>query len=82
MGPAGFMLPWTERTDQIDTVRDAIFTPPRGRRGPGGPSVMWNRSIHREGWDEIERSLFVMPQIETPGQLLDAVWTFVESQAT
>src|SRR5712671_1644430 len=66
MGAAGFMLPWTERQEQLDTVRDAIFTPPRGRRGPGGPSVMWNRSIHREGWDEVERSLFIMPQIETP----------------
>jgi 2-keto-3-deoxy-L-rhamnonate aldolase RhmA len=66
MGAAGFLLPWTERQDQLETVREAVFTPPRGRRGPGGPAVMWNRSIDRDGWDEVESSLFVMPQIETP----------------
>jgi len=66
MGAAGFMLPWIEREEQIATARDAIFTPPRGRRGPGGPSIFHNRTLDRQGWDEIERDLFVMVQIETP----------------
>ena len=66
MGACGFLLPWTERQEQMNIARDAIFTPPRGRRGPGGPSVSHNRSIDRKGWDEVENSLFIMPQIETP----------------
>jgi 2-keto-3-deoxy-L-rhamnonate aldolase RhmA len=65
MGAAGFLLPWSERQEQMDTVRDAIFTPPRGRRGPGGPSIFANRTLDRKGWDEIEESLFIMPQIES-----------------
>jgi 2-keto-3-deoxy-L-rhamnonate aldolase RhmA len=66
MGASGFLLPWTETMSQLETARDAIFTPPRGRRGPGGPSTLWNKSFHREGWDEVESSLFIMPQIESP----------------
>lgn len=66
MGPAGLMLPWTETAEQIGTLRDALFTPLRGRRGPGGPSIEHNRSVDRAGWDEVESSLFVAIQIESP----------------
>jgi 4-hydroxy-2-oxoheptanedioate aldolase len=66
MGAAGFMLPWIERDEQLQIARNAAFTPPKGRRGPGGPSILANRTLDREGWDEIERALFFMPQIETP----------------
>jgi 2-keto-3-deoxy-L-rhamnonate aldolase RhmA len=66
MGSAGFMLPWTERQEQIDTLREAVFLPPKGKRGPGGPSILANRSLDRQGWDEIESSLFLMPQFESP----------------
>jgi 2-keto-3-deoxy-L-rhamnonate aldolase RhmA len=66
MGPAGFMVPWIERQEQIDALRDAVFLPPKGRRGPGGPSTFANRSLDREGWDEIESALFLMPQFESP----------------
>jgi 4-hydroxy-2-oxoheptanedioate aldolase len=66
MGPAGFMLPWTERQEQIETLRDAVFLPPKGKRGPGGPSILANRSLDRQGWDEIEGTLFLMPQFESP----------------
>lgn len=69
MGATGFMLPWTERDEQLLTARDAAFTPPRGRRGPGGPSIFHNRALDRQGWDEIEQDLFIMPQIETPAGL-------------
>jgi 2-keto-3-deoxy-L-rhamnonate aldolase RhmA len=65
MGAAGFMLPWVEREEQIRTACEATFTPPRGRRGPGGPSIFHNRSLDRQGWDEVEQDLFIMPQIET-----------------
>ncbi|HZT30179.1 MAG TPA: aldolase/citrate lyase family protein [Bryobacteraceae bacterium] len=69
MGAAGFMLPWVESEEQLSTARDALFTPPRGRRGPGGPAVFHNRTLDRQGWDEIERDLFLMPQIETSAGL-------------
>lgn len=66
MGPAGFMLPWVENQVQIETLREASFLPPRGRRGPGGPAVQANRTLDRAGWDEVEENLFFMIQIETP----------------
>lgn len=66
MGPAGFMIPWTERQEQIDTLREAAFLPPKGRRGPGGPAIFANRSLDRTGWDEVEANLFFVLQIETP----------------
>jgi 4-hydroxy-2-oxoheptanedioate aldolase len=65
MGPAGLMIPRVEHQGQVDDVRDALFIPPRGRRGPGGPSILANRSLDRAGWTEIESSFFVMLQIET-----------------
>ena len=66
MGPSGFMIPWTESQEQVEVLRDASFLPPKGRRGPGGPSIQANRSLDRAGWDEIEENLFMMLQIETP----------------
>jgi 2-keto-3-deoxy-L-rhamnonate aldolase RhmA len=66
MGPAGFMIPWTERQEQIDALRESTFLPPKGRRGPGGPAIFANRSLDRAGWDEIEADFFLMTQIETP----------------
>lgn len=65
MGAAGLMIPWTETEEQIGILRDAVFTPPKGRRGPGGPSIEANNSLDRAGWDEVESSLFVMIQIES-----------------
>jgi 4-hydroxy-2-oxoheptanedioate aldolase len=76
MGAAGIMIPWTERRDQVDALHDAIFTPPRGKRGPGGPSIRHNRTLHREGWDEVEENFCLIAQIETPAgiaQLPDLV---------
>ncbi|MBI3962897.1 MAG: hypothetical protein HY335_09105 [Deinococcus sp.] len=69
MGPSGIMTPWTERQEQVDALHDAVFTPPRGRRGPGGPAIFHNRSLDRQGWDEVEENLFLMPQIESPSGL-------------
>src|SRR5690348_9532442 len=65
MGAAGFLIPWMERQEQVEVLRDAIFLPPAGRRGPGGPSIFANRTLDRQGWDEIESSLFVALQIES-----------------
>jgi 2-keto-3-deoxy-L-rhamnonate aldolase RhmA len=65
MGPAGLMIPWVETQAQINAVQDALFVPPRGRRGPGGAAIFANRSLDRAGWEEVEANLFVMLQIET-----------------
>ena len=65
MGASGLMIPWTETEAHIDILRDAVFTPPKGRRGPGGPAIEHNKSLDRAGWDEIESNLFVMIQIES-----------------
>ncbi len=66
MGPAGFIMPWVEREEQVCTVQEAIFCPPRGRRGPGGPSVLGVSSLERSGWDEVEENFAVIFQIESP----------------
>ena len=66
MGPSGFMIPWTESEEQLETVKSAIYVPPRGRRGPGGPSVMRTRSLDLKGWQEVEDDFFVCFQVETP----------------
>ncbi len=66
MGPAGLMMPWTESEDQVNALRDGAFTPPLGRRGPGGPAIAHNRSIDRAGWDEVESNLVMITQIESP----------------
>lgn len=66
MGPAGLMIPWTERREQVEALRDGVFTPPRGRRGPGGPSIAHNRSLDRAGWDEIEENFLLIAQVESP----------------
>ena len=69
LGPAGFMLPWVERADQVQTLQDAMFCAPQGRRGPGGPSIFAAPSLDRAGWTAIEESFCVMLQVETPAGL-------------
>lgn len=66
MGPSGIVLPWVEQEEQVQTLREAIFCAPKGRRGPGGASVMGVNSLDRAGWDEVEENLCVMLQVETP----------------
>lgn len=66
MGSAGLMIPWTERQEQLDALRDGVFTPPKGKRGPGGASIFHNRTLDRAGWDEIEANLFLIAQFESP----------------
>lgn len=66
MGPAGFLIPWVESQAQLDIVRDAVFQPPRGRRGWGGPVIQAANGIDRAGIEEYEKSLMIIAQIETP----------------
>jgi 2-keto-3-deoxy-L-rhamnonate aldolase RhmA len=78
IGAAGLMMPWAETQQQIDAMRDAVFTPPRGRRGPGGPSTFANRSLDRAGWDEVESSFFLMFQVESQAGMVN-VRTFAQA---
>lgn len=66
MGPSGLLMPWTETEEQMNALRDGSFTPPKGRRGPGGPAVAHNRTLDKAGWDEVEENLVMIPQIESP----------------
>jgi 4-hydroxy-2-oxoheptanedioate aldolase len=66
MGPAGLIIPWTERPEQLIALRDGVFTPPLGRRGPGGPSIGHNLGIQRADWDELEKNFCLVAQIESP----------------
>lgn len=66
MGPSGFIMPWIERQEQVDTLRQAIFMPPKGRRGGGGPSVFAISNIERSGWDEFEENVCVVLMVESP----------------
>jgi 2-keto-3-deoxy-L-rhamnonate aldolase RhmA len=66
MGPAGMMIPWVERVEQVETLRDAIFCAPQGRRGPGGVSIFGAPGLDRAGWGAIEENFCVMLQVETP----------------
>jgi 2-keto-3-deoxy-L-rhamnonate aldolase RhmA len=66
LGAGGLMVPWVESHEQVHAVRDGAFTPPNGRRGVGGPGVFAARGIDTKSWLEMEESLFVMLQIESP----------------
>lgn len=66
MGPAGFLIPWVDQAEQMQTVKDAVFVHPRGRRGPGGASIFGATGLDLDGWQEVEDNSFVAMQVETP----------------
>lgn len=67
LGPCGLVLPAVETVEAMDTIRDAVYLPPRGRRRPGGQGNRWVSSYHHASWkNELEDHLIVVPQIETP----------------
>jgi 2-keto-3-deoxy-L-rhamnonate aldolase RhmA len=66
MGAAGLMVPWLETQEQIEAIRQGVFIPPKGRRGPGGPAIFANNGLDRSAWDQIESSFFIMTQFESP----------------
>jgi 4-hydroxy-2-oxoheptanedioate aldolase len=73
MGPCGLMLPAVEDVEQLDTVRDAVFLPPRGRRRPGGWANHWLSDFQYQTWrTQVEDRLVILPQIETRRGLTNA----------
>lgn len=66
LGPCGLILPSVESADQLNTAREALWMPPRGKRRPGGLGNHWMRDFHYETWrDEFEEHFIVIPQIES-----------------
>lgn len=66
LGPCGFLLPSVASAAMLDSARDALYMPPRGRRRPGGAANRWPSSIQYETWRrEVEDEFILLPQIET-----------------
>lgn len=66
LGAVGFLLASVESPEELDVVRDAIYTPPRGRRRPGGMGNRWVSNYLGPTWQrEWEDEFLVLPQIET-----------------
>lgn len=65
-GPVGLLVAYVQEAAELDTVRDAIYLPPRGRRRPGGVGNFWVPDYQYATWkQEVEDRLIVLPQIET-----------------
>lgn len=65
MGPSGILLPHVEDIEQIKTLEQASYLPPKGLRSPGGPCLAWLQDRGRESWNEYERHFLRMIQIES-----------------
>lgn len=66
IGAGGLMIPWVETREQLEILYNAIYSPPRGRHGMGGPSIFAVDGVTTRDWARIEDNLFIMCQIETP----------------
>lgn len=65
-GPVGFLIAYVQDASELDTVLDAVYLPPRGRRRPGGVGNHWVPDYHYATWKrEVEDRFLVLPQIET-----------------
>ena len=65
-GSCGLLAPAIETVEQLDSIRDAIWMPPRGKRRPGGLSNRWITDFNYSNWQtEVEANFIVLPQIET-----------------
>lgn len=76
LGPCGLLVPCVESASQLDTVRDAVLMPPRGKRRPGGMGNYWMKDFQYATWrDEFEEHFIVIPQIESQAGLenVDAI---------
>jgi 2-keto-3-deoxy-L-rhamnonate aldolase RhmA len=73
LGPCGFLLACVESPADLDTAREAVYLPPRGRRRPGGPGNRWVADFSAAAWKAgFEDQFVVLPQIETKRGLENA----------
>ena len=66
LGPCGLLVPYVESTEDMNTIRDAVYLKPRGRRRPGGRGNYWVSDFNYQTWkSEVEDDLIILPQIES-----------------
>lgn len=66
LGPCGLLVPMVETMATMQSIQDAVYLPPRGRRRPGGPGNLWVSDVHYDTWrTEFEDDVIVLPQIES-----------------
>jgi 2-keto-3-deoxy-L-rhamnonate aldolase RhmA len=72
-GPCGLLLPMVDDIAILESVQDAVYMPPRGKRRPGGPGNHWVSSLQYTNWkSEVEDEVIILPQIESPRGLENA----------
>ncbi len=64
-GPVGLLSPVFEKPEDLNILRDAMFLPPVGRRGPGAAGRECVQAMNRSDWAAFERELIILPQIES-----------------
>ena len=66
LGPCGMLVPYIQKVEELDEVRDAVYMKPRGRRRPGGLGNFWVSDVNYPTWKkEVEDDLIILPQIES-----------------
>ncbi len=66
LGPCGLLVPYVQEQQDLETIEEAVYLKPRGRRRPGGLGNYWISDFNYETWkSEVEDDLIILPQIES-----------------
>ncbi len=66
LGPCGLVVPAVDRVEDLESVQQGVYLPPRGKRRPGGPSNAWVSTYSYDSFRQVvEDHVIVIPQIET-----------------
>ena len=66
LGPCGMLVPMVETLETMQTIQDAVYMRPRGKRRPGGMGNYWVQDYNYETWKrEVEDDFIILPQIES-----------------
>jgi len=70
LGPCGLLVPYVSSPADMETIREAVYMAPRGRRRPGGHGNFWVSGYNYENFrTEVEDDVIILPQIENPAGL-------------
>lgn len=70
LGPCGLLVPMVESMEMMQTIQDAVYLRPRGKRRPGGLGNFWVDDVNYETWKtQFEADFIVLPQIENKSGL-------------
>lgn len=65
LGPCGLLVPYVSAVETMETIREAVYMAPRGRRRPGGHGNAWVSGYNYSNFKgEVEDDLIILPQIE------------------